>query len=1474
MGLSTELLIEALDLLEEHEARFLVWGDTNGFFTEQDVLDVLAPTLGSKVDLYELFFQLLQFGYLFQVPNLMGLEGYRTRMAESVNLFRNQRQWFLNQKLESTRSLVADYRFLRRRRRYPKRDCDSHQLLIEWQPNLLQQPLRQAAADALLQGFSLANFQAKATVRILQAWQRHSQPRRTPSGTIVCAGTGSGKTLSFYLPALTALAAEIEQQRTSRVRILAIYPRKELLKDQFNETWLQCRKLDDVLLPAAGRKIRIAALFGDTPDTLTDVSEQSNSGNYHFSLLQCPKDGCDGKMVWHAENQVNHNEQLQCQKCGKRTGNDEISITRQSILTNIPDILFTTTEMLNQHLGNRRYQKLFGIGKDVIGPTLVLLDEVHTYTGNTGAQTAYLLRRWMQRAYCRPHYVGLSATLADAETVFSELIGAQTKHVRLIEPNEDEMIEEGAEYLMVLRGDPVSQTSLLSTTIQTTSLTRRILDNKKRISDGVWGNKTFVFTDNLDLVNRLFHDLADAEGWNTTGKLTPQKAPLASLRDTQGDASKIQRFTQFGQNWAMPQSIGHSLSEDDRALIDRTSSQDSGVNKNAEIVVATSSLEVGFNDPEVGAVIQHKAPRDVASYLQRKGRAGRIRKMRPWMLAVMSDFGRDRMAFQQYETLIDPEVKRQNLPLGNSHIQKMQAAMATLDWLGYQNDAKSLWNLLNYPMDKKGDNKKELQRTQLVEQIHQLLTDDAQLQKLSNYLSSALGLNDSSLQRVLWHPPRSVVMEFLPSLKRQVETNWTENGETWSGLTRDRSPVPEFIPGALFDELNQPNLSIELQRGKYPKWEGLNFFQGLREFAPGRISKRYAVRSRYDADWLVPDNFVPQPDICQSVEFGVEEAFGNGVIHSEAEIETKSGSLSVYRPTALRTRTLSFETGLTEKSNAQLHWKVRFTHDTPGLCFTPPSGPWSNYLKQIQFFTHQQLTPLEITRYCTGSTASMRFRNGAKGHAHFRWTKEGKAVAIGDTQWFDGLCLRFEVDEQQLLGFLDSATLQRSLKGMFFSSKLRQLPVFEFDPFSANWICECYLSAIALGLVRGKTMDQVMGMLTSSKASEYLIEVSDSLFQSGLELDEKQPEKLQSWMRELFSQPSLMADLTSCLDCLCSPLSLQPNILIWLKSLLSNTIAAAVQKWLLTVLPDIDERALVIDSQWHNQQLQIWVSESEPGGSGIISRLAENYHQDPVQLLNMWIRCTSSGDYEQLDGDLYQLLQLLPQQPTLADCLTRIRASNDYKSRFVANKQLRQQLRMHGFNVSHSFMAVLFSRILRPGSSQRNDENILLWLTEWCELEETAGLELNLNAVCHAFAKHRHGDNVQQVFSDYCRLQGQLWPRGNIIRQSELSHYNQFIQTNSGTERLLLEQMFQNDVVSTSIEQLDWLSELQFLIGLHGNAELRIPRSSISKLNEVITTVNVEPINYHGLFLHPRLGGLRRESGDLMACFELAEALH
>ena len=56
-------------------------------------------------------------------------------------------------------------------------------------------------------------------------------------------------------------------------------------------------------------------------------------------------------------------------------------------------------------------------------PRLVLLDEVHTYSGVHGAQVALLLRRWRHSVRSPVTFVGLSATLRDAKSFFAQLTG-------------------------------------------------------------------------------------------------------------------------------------------------------------------------------------------------------------------------------------------------------------------------------------------------------------------------------------------------------------------------------------------------------------------------------------------------------------------------------------------------------------------------------------------------------------------------------------------------------------------------------------------------------------------------------------------------------------------------------------------------------------------------------------------------------------------------------------------------------------------------------------------------------------------------------------------------------------------------------------------------------------------------------------------------------------------------------------------
>ena len=50
------------------------------------------------------------------------------------------------------------------------------------------------------------------------------------------------------------------------------------------------------------------------------------------------------------------------------------------------------------------------------------------------------------------------------------------------------------------------------------------------------------------------------------------------------------------------------------------------------------------------------------SFIQRQGRAGRVRGTRPITVITLSDYGRDRLAYQGYETLFAPQLTASHCP--------------------------------------------------------------------------------------------------------------------------------------------------------------------------------------------------------------------------------------------------------------------------------------------------------------------------------------------------------------------------------------------------------------------------------------------------------------------------------------------------------------------------------------------------------------------------------------------------------------------------------------------------------------------------------------------------------------------------------------------------------------------------------------------------------------------------------------------
>jgi hypothetical protein len=1079
--LSADLsLVEAaLDRLEQREVRVLVWGLVDSALSETEVFEVLNGVLddpdhgthlaSEKCTLHaaeDLLTRLVELGLLFRVPERRVGEAprWRTRMAEGLRLMTRLRQ-LMPRHMErpggwiAAPTLVADYRLLWRRRRYPKRKLGPEEALEELQRHVSSDETIDAVRHWLGKAspdWRLSRFQLEAAARVLG-----SLDRSQVSGTLVSAGTGSGKTLAFYLPALSWLAARrLAEPHQSGVRILAIYPRNELLKDQLSEVYGQSRKFDDLLGGAGSKPLSVGVLFSDTPEELKDTAYWKDRVCPFF---RCPKPGCDSPLhVTEADIKAKV-ERLTCH-CGATVPGARLRLTRTSMRDAPPDVLFTSVEMLNQRMSDSSMRHLFGLGPGAASvPSLVLLDEVHVYSGTYGAQVAHLLRRWLHLTGRQSIFVGLSATISEGERFFSSLTGLKEALVKEVTPRPEDMESEGAEYLVALRGDPVTQAALLSTTIQTLMLGSRLLDPRGKFDKQARpfaGWRAFAFSEQMDGTNRLYSDLRDAEGWDWRGNPSP-RGNLAQYR--RPDPSNRQRF-EAGQDWSLPNRIGHDLGY--RNGVSRTTAYDAGVANDTEVVVATAALEVGYDDEAVGLVLQHKAPRDMAQFLQRKGRAGRTRHMRPWTIMVLSDYGRDRMAYQSYEQYFDPELPARDLPLANRYVQRMQAVYALVDYLGIQLQAGyprgSVWRDLAEPQPMPEGATKEMsgklrelartnpyplsesqakavrmsawsivrslesgqatnqarrnvnfriRRVPLIHALEQLLQNRDRSEELAQHLMASLSLPRQVVDALLWEHPRPVLMEAVPTALRRLATFWKAGGVAGAEY-RDRHPLPEFIPATLFSDLSLPEVRIERPHNDAERY--LPVQQALSELAPGKVSKRFDQPLWLGVDKDVLLEIVGRGEADPAVEVEVGAWYDlDHFHHFQQSTESGPRRLLAFRPRVIRLQppppggAPGFPL-VGNTSNARLVWSSQVFARRQGHQFAPPHAKVgiAALVSTVHAHTHGAQCPATVRRYAVGSRASLRLGGPIAAAAgtgdktidqrvEFRFMRHGEPCGVG-----------------------------------------------------------------------------------------------------------------------------------------------------------------------------------------------------------------------------------------------------------------------------------------------------------------------------------------------------------------------------------------------------------------------------------------------------------------------------------------------
>ena len=214
----------------------------------------------------------------------------------------------------------------------------------------------------------------------------------------------------------------------------------------------------------------------------------------------------------------------------------------------------------------------------------------------------------------------------------------------------------------------------------------------------------------------------------------------------------------------------------------------------------------------------------------------------------------------------------------------MQSAYALADWIAREHRLKGIngdvRKILSRPRDSAKTNRTGVNSA--LKLLEEVITGKKR-KEFIRFLAASLELPIESyeIHSILWEEPRPLFLEVIPTLLRQLESEWqiVEGGKIrkWKDSIADKF-MPRFVPQALFGDLNLPELDLVLpdsphrRRNDDEKNESMPLGFALIEFSPGRINKRFSAgRREKENHWLsVPIDALGSSSELDLGEFDIE----------------------------------------------------------------------------------------------------------------------------------------------------------------------------------------------------------------------------------------------------------------------------------------------------------------------------------------------------------------------------------------------------------------------------------------------------------------------------------------------------------------------------------------------------------------------------------------------------------------------------
>lgn len=529
----------------------------------------------------------------------------------------------------------------------------------------------------------------------IDGWSLVLETIRRRRGLAVVAPTGAGKSEVFMLPLIHEIAAAIRGggNAADDPRFVFIYPRVELLKDQLarifkyvywaQKTLPQRPRSNARNLPRRHNGIIIGFQFGGIGrDNKTTLKEPSIFRDGYFEVVkECPI--CEEGRLLVAGDKWHGVTTLKCDSSGC-DASFSTTISRECHTEAKPHILVTTEESLSRLylIPRREYEEYL---KLITG---VVYDEAHLHYSLKGAHLYNLIRNierlgsegGNRRRIAR---IASSATITNPGSFAAKLFyGDDSRHVPVHDAQNFDSVPSGLEVIYFLQPPGEEGSAQPNSTM---------IQSVMGLGHGLFAEqppetqeRAILFTESVDITKRFQAQIRDAE-LNT--RLWSFRTDLDSLfyegrRCPGTDPGRCNELYMIGECW---RGIigGEDCTDRDIPLrlhpltINMVSSQARSDYWDGEVVVATSSLEVGVDDARIKATFHYLPPRTVFSFIQRRGRAGRGRDAVAYSIMVLGNDASSQFYLYRRNRLLSSSSYELPLNAKNPVVAAMHRKLAT-----------------------------------------------------------------------------------------------------------------------------------------------------------------------------------------------------------------------------------------------------------------------------------------------------------------------------------------------------------------------------------------------------------------------------------------------------------------------------------------------------------------------------------------------------------------------------------------------------------------------------------------------------------------------------------------------------------------------------------------------------------------------------------------------------------------------------